>query len=58
MASNALRDPEQEADQYANKAAHVELAARMMERDPATAPLVRWCRLTPGAYTRPLLSST
>ena len=30
----------QEADKYDNKAAHVELAKRMKERDPATAPVV------------------
>ena len=30
----------QDADAYENKAAHVELAKRMKERDPATAPVV------------------
>ena len=30
----------QDADSYDNKAAHVELAKRMKERDPATAPVV------------------
>ena len=30
----------QEAEQYGNKAAHVELAQRMKLRDPATAPVV------------------
>ena len=30
----------QDAEAYDNKAAHVELAKRMKERDPATAPVV------------------